>query len=192
MTDSMQEKILSLKEAAKLLGCSVRTLQRRHQAGDLRCVFTPGGRRRIPETEILRLKKEMGLEPTPTLRTETTKMPVRTKPAEKIVLREEPPVTPVSWEEPREPEPKPAVARPLALSDFEIIERMRPESLSLRKAFNDLLAISAMLGTFTPDQLLERSNYPEQTIRGFCDRLVAANLASLEDGRYTLKVRLVR
>ncbi len=186
----MVEKILSLKEAAKLLGCSVRTLQRRHQAGDLRCVFTPGGRRRIPETEILRLKKEMGLEPTLTLRTETTKMPVRTRLEKKIILREKPPV---SKEEAKEPEPKPAITLPpQALSDFEIIEKMKPESLPMRKAFNDLLATAAMLETFTSKQLLERSNYSEQTIKNFCDHLVTSNLASLENDRYTLKVRLVR
>jgi len=131
----------------------------------------------------------MGLEPTPTLRTETTKMPVRTKPAKKVILREKPPVC---KEEPKEPELKPAAAQPLALSDFEIIEKMKPGSLPMRKAFNDLLATAAMLQTFTSNQLLERLNYPEQTVKSFCDGLVAANLASLENGRYALKVRLVR
>jgi len=189
----MDEKILSMKEAAKLLGCSVRTLQRRHLAGGLRCVFTPGGRRRILENEILRLKEEMGLKPAPQIKTEATKRTLRTKTKKRIVLREEPPITPVNKEEPKKPEPTPAVTLlPQALSDFEIIERMGPESLPMRKAFNDLLATATMLETFTSKQLLERSNYPEQTIKSFCDRLVATNFASLENDRYTLKVRLVR
>jgi hypothetical protein len=49
-----------------------------------------------------------------------------------------------------------------------------------------------MLENFTSKQILDRSNYPEQTIKSFCDRLAAKNLASLENDRYTLKVRLVR
>jgi excisionase family DNA binding protein len=185
----MDEKILSMKEAAKILGCSVRTLQRQHLSGSLRCVLTPGGRRRVPESEILRLRKEMGLEPTPPIRTEVTKRTLRTKPEKRVVLPEEPPKTPMSAEEKPEPIPTP---KPQALTDFEIIERMAPESLPVRKAFNDLLATAAMLETFTSNQLLERSNYLEKTVKSFCDRLVAKNLASLENDRYTLKVRLIK
>ena len=189
----MDEKILSMKEAAKLLGCSVRTLQRRHLVGGLRCIFSPGGRRRVPENEILRLKEEMGLGPVPQIKTEATKRTLRTKPKKKVVLREEPPIMPMSKEEPKKPEQIPATTTPpQTLSDFEIIERMAPESLPMRKAFNDLLATATMLETFTSKQILERSNYPEQTIKSFCDRLVAKNLASLDNDRYTLKVRLVR
>ena len=189
----MDEKILNMKEAAKILGCSVRTLQRQHLAGGLRCVLSPGGRRRAPENEILRLKKEMGLEPTSQIKTEATKRTLRTKPKKKVVLREESPIMPVSKEELKKPEPIPTTTLPpQALPDFEIIERMAPESLPMRKAFNDLLATAVMLETFTSKQLIERSNYPEQTIKNFCDRLTTKNLASLENDRYTLKVRLVR
>jgi hypothetical protein len=178
-----------MKEAAKILGCSVRTLQRQHLAGGLRCVLTPGGRRRVPENEILRLKNEMGLG----LKTEATKRTLRTKLQKRVVSHPKPPTMPVSKEEPKKIEPIPATTLPLlALSDFEIIEKMAPESLPMRKAFNDLLATAVMLETFTSKQILERSNYPEQTIKSFCDRLVAKNLASLENDRYTLKVRLVR
>ena len=99
---------------------------------------------------------------------------------------------PVSKEEPKKSGQIPAITTPRALYDFEIIEKMAPESLPMRKAFNDLLAAAAMLETFTSRQLLERSNYPEQTIKSFCDRLVAKDLASLENDRYTLKVRLAR
>ena len=188
----MDEKILSIKEAAKLLGCSVRTLQRRHLAGGLRCVFTPGGRRRVPENEILRLKEEMGLGLVPQIKTEATKRTLRTRTKKRIVLREESPIMPARKEEPKKSEQIPTTTTPQALSDFEIIERMAPESLPMRKAFNDLLATAAMLENFTSKQILERSNYPEQTIKSFCDRLAAKNLASLENDRYTLKVRLVR
>lgn len=184
----MDEKILGMKEAAKILGCSVRTLQRQHLAGGLRCILTPGGRRRVPENEILRLKEEMGLG----LKTEATKRTLRTKAEKRIISHPKPPTMLVSKEEPKKSEQIPTTTTPQALSDFEIIEKMAPESLPMRKAFNDLLATAAMLETFTSKQILERSNYPEQTIKSFCDRLAAKNLASLENDRYTLKVRLVR
>ena len=99
---------------------------------------------------------------------------------------------PVHREEPKKSEQIPATTTPQSLSNFKIIEKMAPESLPMRKAFNDLLAAAAMLETFTSKQLLERSNYPEQTIKSFCDRLVAKDLASLENDLYTLKVRLIR
>jgi excisionase family DNA binding protein len=181
----VDEKIISMKEAAKILGCSVRTLQRQHRAGGLRCVLTPGGRRRVPENEILRFKNEMGLG----LKTEATKRTLRTRPQKRVVSHPKPPTVPVSKEEPKKIDPTLPL---LTLSDFEIVEKMAPESLPMRKAFNDLLATAVMLETFTPKQLLERSNYPEQTIKSFCDRLAAKNLASLENDRYTLKVRLAR
>jgi len=184
----MDEKILNMKEAAKILGCSVRTLQRQHQVGGLRCVLTPGGRRRVPENEILRLKEEMGLG----LKTETTKRTLRTRPKKRVISHAKPPLMPVHREEPKKSEQIPATTTPQSLSNFKIIEKMAPESLPMRKAFNDLLAAAAMLETFTSKQLLERSNYPEQTIKSFCDRLVAKDLASLENDLYTLKVRLIR
>ncbi len=44
-----------MKEAAKILGVSVRTIQRWDKAGKIRCVRTVGGRRRVPESEIKRI-----------------------------------------------------------------------------------------------------------------------------------------
>jgi len=44
-----------MREAAKILGVSVRTIQRWDKAGKIRCIRTPGGRRRVPESEIRRI-----------------------------------------------------------------------------------------------------------------------------------------
>lgn len=44
-----------MKEAAKILGVSVRTIQRWDKAGKIRCIRTVGGRRRVPESEIKRI-----------------------------------------------------------------------------------------------------------------------------------------
>jgi len=44
-----------MREAAKILGVSVRTIQRWDKSGKIRCVRTPGGKRRVPESEIRRI-----------------------------------------------------------------------------------------------------------------------------------------
>ena len=40
------------KQAAKILGATTKTIQRWDKAGKIRCIRTPGGRRRIPINEI--------------------------------------------------------------------------------------------------------------------------------------------
>jgi len=49
------EKLYTLKEASKLLGVHVKTIQRWDKEGKIRCVRTVGGKRRIPESEIKRI-----------------------------------------------------------------------------------------------------------------------------------------
>jgi len=44
-----------MKEASRILGVSVRRLQIWNKQGKIRCVRTPGGRRRIPESELKRI-----------------------------------------------------------------------------------------------------------------------------------------
>jgi len=44
-----------MKEASKLLGVHVRTIQRWDKQGKIRCVRTVGGKRRVPESEIKRI-----------------------------------------------------------------------------------------------------------------------------------------
>lgn len=44
-----------MKEASEILGVSVRRLQIWDKEGKIRCVRTPGGRRRIPESELKRI-----------------------------------------------------------------------------------------------------------------------------------------
>jgi len=52
------KELLSPKEAGKLLGVSTRTIQRWDKEGLIKVVRTPKGRRRIPESEVLRLLRE--------------------------------------------------------------------------------------------------------------------------------------
>jgi len=55
------EKLYTLKEACLLLGLHPRTIQKWDEQGKIRVVRTPGGRRRIPESEIRRLQGERGI-----------------------------------------------------------------------------------------------------------------------------------
>jgi len=55
------ERLYTLKEACLLLGLHPRTIQKWDKQGKIRVVRTPGGRRRIPESEIRRLQGEKGM-----------------------------------------------------------------------------------------------------------------------------------
>lgn len=48
------EKHYTMKEASRILGVSVRRLQIWDKQGKIKCIRTPGGRRRIPESELKR------------------------------------------------------------------------------------------------------------------------------------------
>ena len=57
----MPERLYTLKEACLLLGLHPRTIQKWDKQGKIRVVRTPGGRRRIPESELRRLQGEKGI-----------------------------------------------------------------------------------------------------------------------------------
>jgi putative resolvase len=60
----MPERLYTLKEACLPLGLHPRTIQKWDKQGKIRTVRTPGGRRRIPESEIRRLQGEKGIRST--------------------------------------------------------------------------------------------------------------------------------
>ena len=51
----MMERLYTMKEASKLLGVHIRTIQKWDREGKIRCVRTMGGKRRVPESEIKRI-----------------------------------------------------------------------------------------------------------------------------------------
>jgi putative resolvase len=57
----MPERLHTLKEACPLLGLHPRTIQKRDKQGKIRVTRTLGGRSRIPESEIRRLRGERGI-----------------------------------------------------------------------------------------------------------------------------------
>jgi putative resolvase len=48
------DKLLTVTEACKLLQISPSTLRRADENGTIRVIRTPGGRRRVPMSEVLR------------------------------------------------------------------------------------------------------------------------------------------
>ena len=54
----MKEKLYTVKQASEILGVHPKTIQKWDREGKIKVVRTPGGRRRIPESEIKRLLGE--------------------------------------------------------------------------------------------------------------------------------------
>ena len=171
----MKEKILGMKEAANLLGVSVRTLQRRHQAGELRCVLTPGGRRRVPESEILKLQQIMGLIAPPG--EALGRVPARPEKAAEITKTKPAFITP----------PRP----PKELLVQEAIDHLSPATLIERVNYRDLLAAAARFGSFTHEQLSREAKCSTQLASAFCEKLTSSALAIKEGENYRLIVKVI-
>ncbi|WP_428912457.1 IS607 family transposase [Niallia sp. Krafla_26] len=58
------EKLYRLSEVARILAVSTRTIQRWDVAGKIKCIRTPNGKRRIPESEIQRILGKHPDQPT--------------------------------------------------------------------------------------------------------------------------------
>ena len=56
----VKEKLYTLKQASEILGVHPKTIQKWDREGKIKVIRTPGGRRRIPESEIKRL---LGIKP---------------------------------------------------------------------------------------------------------------------------------
>jgi len=52
----LMERLYTLKEAKQMLGVQTKAIQAWDKEGKIRVIRTPGGRRRIPESEILRIQ----------------------------------------------------------------------------------------------------------------------------------------
>lgn len=190
----MEEKTVGMKEAAKLLGCSVRTLQRRHRAGGLKCVFTPGGRRRIPESEVIRLQYMMGLKPP----SEKPKVPEREmiSTGTKDIGVSPEMLSKISADEGglEKEKLKPFVVTHPAQEGLLVqkaVDRLRPATLVERMNYRDLLAVAARLGTFSHSQLAQQIKCSPNFATAFCERLVVMGLGTKEGGNYRLLVKVI-
>ena len=60
---TMGTKFLTMTEAAERMGISYMTLYRAVESGKVQAIKTPGGRRRIPESEVVRYWQEQDYSP---------------------------------------------------------------------------------------------------------------------------------
>ncbi len=60
---AMQETYLTMTEAAERMKISYVTLYRAVESGKVQAIKTPGGRRRIPESEVARYWQEQDYSP---------------------------------------------------------------------------------------------------------------------------------
>ena len=180
----MKTKVLKLKEAAEFLGISVKTLQRLADAWEVECITNPyGWRRGISEDEVIRLRNKLLAR---AKKRRTTKPPTGTKEVEIVKKptepKEETPKVPVT------PEPPPL---PAEISMRQAVDMLAPSTMGERSVFRDLLSAATLLGSFTLQQLSEKTQYPLEITEALCQRLVEKGLAVKRDENFVLKVRIV-
>ena len=61
--NDMDENLLTMTEAARRMGISTVTLYRAVEKGKVKAIKTPGGVRRIPESEVTRYWQEQDYSP---------------------------------------------------------------------------------------------------------------------------------
>ncbi len=106
----------------------------------------------------------------------------------KVIVPERPePPGPEVPVEPRESQIQPLPPR---MHAHEVVNKLGPETMALRKAYGSLLSLAAKLRNFTPTQLITEFNCPVQVASNFCDRLVSQGVASQEGGIYMLKIEV--
>jgi excisionase family DNA binding protein len=62
MKEVIMDKLYTMRQASELVGLTVRYLQILDKRGKIECVRTPGGKRRIPESEVMRLRGKVKSE----------------------------------------------------------------------------------------------------------------------------------
>lgn len=170
-------KLLTLKEVKELLGVCTKTIQRWDKEGKIKCVRTPGGRRRVPESEILRILGETRLPSAPKVEVEGVKPEIPT---------------------PTEPTPAPEVKKPkkivppAELLRHAILDKLNPTGLAQRTVFGDLLSAVLVLQTFTLEELAARARCPEAVARTFCERMHTHGYLASKNGGFELRVKVAR
>ena len=170
-------KLLTLREAKEILRVCTKTIQRWDKEGKIKCIRTPGGRRRVPESEILRILGETGVPSAPKVEVVGVKPEVPT---------------------PTEPTPAPKVKKPKnivppsELPRHAILDKLTPTGLAQRTVFGDLLSAVLVLQTFTLEKLAARARCPEAVARTFCERMCTHGYLAGKNGGFELRVKVVR
>lgn len=192
----------TLKEAREILRVCTKTIQRWDKQGKIKCIRTPGNRRLIPESEILRIigkitplseekeeiktikvkigpKKETSpLEPETQAEKEKIEKPAKT---EKIQQSAPP--------EPKIPEQPP---KPKEMTRYAILDALEPSGLAIRSAFGDLLSAAILLKKFTIKDLSAKARCPETVANMFCQRMNSLGYITEKDGVFEMQIEVIK
>lgn len=170
--------MLTLKEAREILRVCNKTIQRWDKQGKIKCVRTPGNRRLIPESEILKIMGNI----TPSMQEKPEIKPEKHVKVEKE--KKEPKKT-----KPEKPETLPT---PKELTRYAILDALEPSGLAMRSAFGDLLSAATLLKNFTRNDLMARARCPEPVAKLFCERMISLGYLVNKDGTLELQVEVLR
>jgi excisionase family DNA binding protein len=196
------EKLYTLKEAREILRVCTKTIQRWDKEGKIKCIRTPGNRRLIPESEILRiigkinhLKVENAENKSLITGTETKKeeaVPKTKIEPKEIKIEEaakiEKPVEPIQ-EAKESPEKS---SKPKEMTRYEMLDALEPPGLAIRAAFGDLLSAAILLKKFTGKDLSARARCPESVVNLFCQRMLSLGYVAEKNGVFELLVEVIR
>jgi len=196
------EKLYTLKEAREILRVCNKTIQRWDKEGKIRCIRTPGNRRLIPESEILRITGKIGplttekeeIKPKKSeieLKKEITPLKTEIKP-EKPKIEE--PARVEKESETTKPEQK-TYERPSRVKEitrYAMLDALEPSGLALRSAFGDLLSAAILLKKFTCKDLSTRARCPESVVNLFCQRMCSLGYMVDKNGTFEMQVEVTR
>jgi len=199
------EKLYTLKEAREILRVCNKTIQRWDKEGKIKCIRTPGNRRLIPASEILRIVGQIGPNYQEKQEIKPKKAPIEPKKEESTVAK---PEIKVEKSEPKQeklakeikeatpkklkqetPE-KPVV--PKEITRYAILDSLEPSGLALRSAFGDLLSAATLLKKFTCKDLTTRARCPEAVANLFCQRMSSLKYMTEDNGTFEMQIEVLR
>ncbi len=199
------EKLYTLKEAREILRVCNKTIQRWDKEGKIKCIRTPGNRRLIPASEILRIVGQIGPISQEKPEIKPKKAPVEAKKEEPVAAK---PEVKVEKSEPKQERPaketketapkkseaeapkKPAV--PKEITRYAMLDSLEPSGLALRSAFGDLLSAATLLKKFTCKDLTTRARCPEAVANLFCQRMSALKYVTESNGTFEMQIEVLR
>lgn len=198
------EKLYTLKEAREILRVCNKTIQRWDKEGKIKCIRTPGNRRLIPASEILRIVGQIGpisqekqeIKPkkpmVETKKEDSTTPKIETK-IEKSETKQEKPMKEKETE-PRKPEQETQKKSTeiKEITRYAMLDSLEPTGLALRSAFGDLLSAAILLKKFTCKDLTTRSRCPESVASLFCQRMRALKYVTENNGIFEMQIEVLR
>lgn len=190
----------TLKEAREILRVCTKTIQRWDKQGKIKCIRTPGNRRLIPESEILRIIGKITplSEEKEEIKTIKTKIEPKKEilpPESKIKVEKEKVELPVKTEETKKPAPPEAKiepTKPKEMTRYAILDTLEPPGLAIRAAFGDLLSAASLLKKFTGKDLSTKARCPEAVANLFCQRMKSLGYITEKDGIFEMQIEVIK